>query len=64
MVEWGGANGNSIYFITATGPALPETFNFAGVTSKETSLSTFGSFNSQLAGTGPSAGPRVLGCYG
>lgn len=57
----GGVNGNSIYFITATGPALPETFNFAGVTSKETSLSTFGSFNSQLAGTGPSEDPWARG---
>lgn len=32
-------NGNSIHFIKPTGPTIPETFNFAGVTSKETFLS-------------------------
>lgn len=55
------ANGNPIRFIKATGPALPETFNFAGVTSKESSLSTFASLNSPLALSGPSEHPRARG---
>lgn len=53
-------NGNSIRFIKPTGPTIPETFNFASVTSTETFLSTFGSFNSlvALAGLGAPGGPK------
>lgn len=50
-------NGNSIHFIKPTGPTIPETFNFAGVTSKETflspPLSTFASFNSPVCSDRP-----------
>lgn len=46
-------NGNSIHFIKPTGPTIPETFNFASVTSKET-------FLSPLCLPSPHSIPRLL----